>query len=226
MSPNGPLALPGAPKRMSRAQLEASRALWRGRELTAHRLWRSRVGRLPIQDPRRGGAYRSYVEARDMRKRREAQIARLGIVGVSTACVELVKSFEGFRSAPYTDAVGVWTIGYGHTAGVGPRSRPLTEPEAAALLERDLDQSYFPAVKKLPTFAAMAQHQVDALTSFVYNLGPGAIAADTGIGKALRSMQWVTAADEMLKWDKAGGRRLEGLTRRRRMERTLFRGTP
>lgn len=226
MSPNGPIALPGAPKRMSRVQLEASRVLWRGREVKAHRLWRSRVQRLRAEDPRRVEAYRSYVEARDKRKRREAQIARLGVVGVSKACVELVKSFEGFRSEPYTDVVGVWTIGYGHIAGVGPRSRPLTEREAAALLERDLDESYFPAVKKLPTFASMAQHQVDALTSFVYNLGPGAIAVDTGIGRALRGKQWATAAEEMLKWDKAGGRRLEGLTRRRRMERALFRGTP
>jgi lysozyme len=219
------IALPGARTPISRTQLEASRALWRAREVKAHRLWRSRVQRLAADDPRRTQAYQAYVAARDMRKRRAAQIARLPIDGVSHACVELVKGFEGFRSKPYTDAVGVWTIGYGHTAGVGPRSRPLTEHEAAALLERDLDQHYFPAVRKLPTFRAMAQHHVDALTSFVYNLGPGSIGADTGIGRALRAKQWSAAADEMLKWDKAGGHRLEGLTRRRQMERALFSAT-
>jgi lysozyme len=214
---------PATPKRPSRAQLEASRTLWRGREVKAYRLWHSRVHRLPVTDPRRIEAHRSYVEARDMRKRRDTQIARLGITGVSTACVDLVKRFEGFRSEPYTDAVGVWTIGYGHTARVGPQSKHMTEHEAAALLERELDERYFPHVRQLPTFAAMAQHQVDALTSFVFNLGPGAIAAGTGIGKALRERHWGTAGDEMLKWDQAGGRRLEGLARRRRLERALFR---
>jgi GH24 family phage-related lysozyme (muramidase) len=221
---SGPVALPGGRSRMSRAQLEASRVLWRAREVKAHRLWRSRVQRLAADDPRRAAAYRAYVTARDTRKRRAAQIARLPIDGVSQACVDLVRGFEGFRSKPYRDAVGVWTIGYGHTSGVGPKSRPLAEHEAAALLEQDLDERYFPAVKRLPTFPAMAQHHVDALTSFVYNLGPGSIGTDTGIGRALRAERWSSAADEMLEWDRAGGRRLEGLTRRRNMERALFRG--
>jgi hypothetical protein len=69
---------------------------------------------------------------------------------------------------------------------------------------------------------ALNQHQFDALVSFVYNLGPGAIAPGTGIGRALRARAWRRAADEMLRWNRAGGRVLAGLTRRREAERALF----
>ncbi|MEA2154823.1 MAG: lysozyme, partial [Solirubrobacteraceae bacterium] len=210
MTPTRSVALKAAHEPMNRAQLEASLILWRGREVAAYRLWRSRVKRLPAADPRRADAHRAYMQARTMRKRRAARIARLGITGVSRAAVDLVKAFEGFRADPYTDSVGVWTIGYGHTKGVGPHSSPLTEQEAAMLLERELDLGYFPPVRGLPTFHALAQHQVDALTSFVYNLGSGAIASDTGIGKALRCRDWPGCADEMLEWDKAGGKALAG----------------
>lgn len=138
-----------------------------------------------------------------------------------------IAGFEGGQSAdglfrPYQDVVGVWTIGYGHTQGVGPRSKALTKKQAINLLREDLARSYGPAIKnlKLPLYP----HEVAALVSFVYNLGPGAIASNTGIGDALRKHRWKLIADEMLKWDKAGSppRRLEGLTRRRQAERKLF----
>ena len=116
----------------------------------------------------------------------------------------------------------MWTIGYGHTQGVGPHSPRLTERQASELLERDLAHRYEPHVERLPIARSLNQHQFDALVSFVYNLGPGAIAADTGIGRALRARQWQRAADEMLRWDKAGGQVLAGLTRRRKAERALF----
>lgn len=146
--------------------------------------------------------------------------------GVSGHCVALVKHFEGFRSRPYTDAVGVWTIGYGHTRGVGPHSRALTEHQAAQLLRRDLDRNYFPAVRALPTFEHLTQRQVDALVDFVYNVGPDGIATSSHVGFALRARQWHLAANHLLDWDMAGGHHLLGLTRRRRAERRMFlRGT-
>ena len=106
--------------------------------------------------------------------------------------IALIKEFEGFPfgGRPYRDPVGVWTIGYGHTEGVGPHSPRLTERQASELLERDLAQRYEPHVERLPIARALNQHQFDALVSFVFNLGPGAIAADTGIGRALRARQW------------------------------------
>jgi GH24 family phage-related lysozyme (muramidase) len=143
---------------------------------------------------------------------------------VSARGTELVKSFEGFGGhppgSPYRDPVGVWTIGYGHIEGVGPGSRRLTEPEAAALLRRDLDAKYAPAVRNLGL--PLNQNQFDALVSFVYNVGPGGVSASTQVGRALRAKNWRAAGDALLAWDKAGGRTLPGLTRRRHAERALF----
>ena len=141
---------------------------------------------------------------------------------VSVAGVTLIKEFEGFPHGgrPYRDIVGVWTIGYGHTEGVGPNSAQLTEPQASELLRKDLDRRYAPPVVDLGV--GFNQHQFDAIVSFVYNCGPGAISTSTKVGRALRAEDWPTAADALLAWDKAGGVAIAGLTRRRRAERAMF----
>lgn len=139
---------------------------------------------------------------------------------VSGRGVQFVAGFEGFRSAPYKDAVGVWTIGYGETKGITANTRPWSEAKARRQLRRRLNRDYAPAVAALEL--PLTQAMFDALASFVYNLGPAAIAPSTGIGRMLRVRAWEKAADEILKWDKAGGRALPGLTRRRQAERTLF----
>ena len=138
--------------------------------------------------------------------------------------IALIKEFEGFPfgGRPYRDPVGVWTIGYGHTEGVGPHSPRLTERQASELLERDLGQRYEPHVERLPIARHLNQNQFDALVCSSTSFGPGAIASDTGIGRALRAQQWRRAADEMLRWNQAGGQVFAGLTRRRRAERELF----
>ena len=134
--------------------------------------------------------------------------------------LDLIKGFEGFRPAPYRDPVGVWTVGYGSTAGVGPNTPRMTEKQAEDRLRREVDATYGAAVNDLGL--PLTQQQFDALTSFVYNVGVGGIGPDTGVGRALRRHDWNTAANELLRWDKAGGRALPGLTRRRRAERDLF----
>jgi len=141
---------------------------------------------------------------------------------ISPAGVNLIKEFEGFPAGgrPYQDIVGVWTIGYGHTEGVGPRSPQLTEAQASALLGNDLDRKYGPCVNDLQL--PLKQHQFDALVSFVYNVGPGGVAASTQVGQALRARQWQAAGDALLAWDKAGGVAVAGLTRRRQAERAMF----
>lgn len=143
-------------------------------------------------------------------------------MNVSLVGVTLIKEFEGFphNGRPYKDMVGVWTIGYGHTKGVGPNSRPLTEQQASELLRRDLNAEYAPSVSALQL--ELGQHQFDALVSFAYNCGPGAISSKTHVGQALRSKQWQAAADALLQWNKAGGVAVAGLTRRRNAERALF----
>ena len=139
---------------------------------------------------------------------------------LSATGAALIANFEGFRSCPYRDAVGVWTIGYGSTKGVGPGTKCLSRQEALARMKREVNQTYGAAVNRLPV--DLNQNQFDALTSFVYNVGTGGIGTNTGVGKALRKKQWDRAANELLRWNKAGGRTLAGLTRRRKAERKLF----
>lgn len=155
---------------------------------------------------------------------------RTSAVGIALIC-----SFEGFFAEPYNDPAGHATVGYGHLLHYGAvtsadrrgvwlrgQRHPgrLTRGEAKRLLRRKLAERYEPAVRALRL--PLNQNQFDALVSFVYNVGPGAIGPTTGIGVALRNRQWRRAADELLRWDKAGGRTLAGLTRRRHAERDLF----
>lgn len=141
---------------------------------------------------------------------------------VSDAGVALIKEFEGFPHSgrPYRDMVGIWTIGYGHTQGVSARSTRLTMRQASDLLHRDLDGHYAPAVNALRL--PLNQHQFDALVSFVFNCGAGAISAQRTIGRALRARDWAAAGDALLAWNKAGGVPVAGLTRRRKAERAMF----
>jgi len=149
--------------------------------------------------------------------------------------IALIVAFEGYSPAPYDDPVGFATVGYGHLLGRRPvedadrRARwvagqasagRLTEPEARRLLAADLAASCEPAVDALGV--PLTQPRFDALVSFVYNLGPGAIGPTTGIGRALRAHDWSAAADQLLRWDEAGGAVLPGLARRRAAERALF----
>lgn len=132
----------------------------------------------------------------------------------------LIAEFEGFRSRPYRDAVGVWTIGYGSTRGVGPNTPAISKTQALGRLKAEVTSTYGRAVDRLRL--PLNQNQYDALCSFTYNLGPGILGPDRTIGRLLRQKRFKDAADAMLLYDKAGGRRLEGLTRRRRAERALF----
>jgi lysozyme len=148
-------------------------------------------------------------------------------VEVSTRGVSLIKSFEGYAGSVYHDAVGVPTVGYGHTENVPGNGRwlphqresyHLTEPEAAELLRRDLNANYAPYVRALRV--KLTQNQFDALTSFVYNVGPGGLQGT--IGADLHAGQYRAAANALLAWDHAGGQVLLGLQRRREAERHLF----
>jgi len=143
---------------------------------------------------------------------------------LSSKGAKLIEGFEGFRSCPYRDAVGVWTIGYGSTKGVGPHTKCVSQKQAEERLIREVTATYGAAVDRLGV--PLNQSQYDALCSFVYNVGPGGIASNTGVGRALRARDYKRAADELLKWDKAGGRALPGLTRRRKAERALFLSQP
>lgn len=130
-----------------------------------------------------------------------------------------IAKFEGFSSTPYRDPVGVWTIGYGTTDGVGPGTRPISRRKALRLLRRDA-RIAARAVRRVVK-VKLTQNQFDALVSFTYNVGVGAFQSSTLL-RLLNEGRYHQAADEFLRWDFGGGQQLAGLTRRRRAERRLF----
>ncbi|NEP62923.1 MAG: lysozyme [Symploca sp. SIO2G7] len=134
--------------------------------------------------------------------------------------VSLIKSFEGLRLKAYQDAVGVWTIGYGTTRGVKP-GQEITEAEAEALLKTDLNRFERAVIQAVRV--PINDNQFAALVSFTYNVGSGAMRSSTLLRK-LNRRDIYGAANEFPRWNRAGGRVLAGLTRRRNAERALFLG--
>lgn len=150
---------------------------------------------------------------------------------VSSKGIEFIAHYEGGQSRdgkfrPYRDAVGVWTIGYGHTEGVGPNSKPLTKAQALSLLKKDVNKKYAPPVANLGKKLALhlKQHELDALVSLVYNVGPGILDRGRSIGDAMRAKDRKKIASAILLYNKAGGRTLPGLVARRKAERHMFLG--
>lgn len=136
--------------------------------------------------------------------------------------LDLIKSFEGLRLSAYKCPADVWTIGYGTTAGVKP-GQTITKERAEELLREDVKrfEGYVSRLVKVP----LTQGQFDALTSFVYNLGPGALEKSTLLDQLNRG-DYDSAAEQLERWVKAGGKTLAGLVRRRKAERALFEGKP
>lgn len=153
--------------------------------------------------------------------------ARTPVTGLSDRGAEFIARFEGFRSHVYRDPVGVWTIGYGSTKHVGPNTPPVTEQKARERLRREVNTEYAPAVLAAARRAGkqLTQSEADALISAVYNLGPGVLSRGRSLGDALYAPRAVwrgRVAEALRLYDKAGGRALPGLTKRRWAERRLF----
>ena len=140
--------------------------------------------------------------------------------------VALIKQFEGFRSKPYLCPAGVPTIGYGSTyypdgKKVTLRDNPVTEADATAMLRSTLVR-YENGVDRYVQ-VPITQGQFDALVSFAYNLGLAALKGSTLL-RLVNERNFVGAAAQFSRWNKAGGKVLPGLTRRREAERKLFVG--
>ena len=132
--------------------------------------------------------------------------------------IDLIKEYEGFRARAYRDPVGIWTIGYGFTEGVEDGDT-TTRAEADARLQRELVK-YERAVLRA-TGGNVTQNQFDALVCWAYNVGTRAAQQST-LMRLLNAGDVAGAADQFLRWNKAGGVPLPGLTRRREAERELF----
>ncbi|HHA1840134.1 TPA: lysozyme [Enterobacter asburiae] len=137
--------------------------------------------------------------------------------------IALIKQFEGCKLTAYQDSVGVWTIGYGWTQPVDGkpiRAGMTIKQETAERLLKTGMVSYENDVSRLVK-VGLTHGQFDALVSFTYNLGARSLSTSTLLRK-LNAGDYAGAADEFLLWNKAGGKVLNGLTRRREAERALF----
>lgn len=138
--------------------------------------------------------------------------------------LDIIREFEGLRLSAYPDpgtGAEPWTIGYGHTGDdVFPGMR-ITRAEADTLLRRDVAHAE-DAVRDLVK-APLAQHQFDALVSFCFNCGRGALAKSALLRKLNRG-DYDAVPAELARWAKAGGRVLPGLVRRRKAEAALWVG--
>ena len=148
---------------------------------------------------------------------------------INRATIDLIKEFEGLRLHTYTDAAGVLTIGYGTTAAAGVGIVPvpgmtITEAEAEYYLEQAV-QKFADQIDNMIS-APINSNQFGAFVSLAYNIGPGAFSRSSAL-RHFNEGDKAKAADAILLWNKAGGKVLRGLQRRRAAERALFlRPTP
>ena len=132
--------------------------------------------------------------------------------------ITLIKEFEGLRLKAYQCPGGVWTIGYGHTAGVKP-GMVITKAQAEEYLKADLIafERYLNGLG-----LALNQNQFDALISLIYNIGIGNFQKSTLLRKARINANDNSIMDEFLRWVYSKGRVLPGLQRRRLREMKLY----
>jgi lysozyme len=142
----------------------------------------------------------------------------------SSLGLNLIKKYEGLRLSAYLCPASVVTIGYGSTRYPNGKKVILGEKlsgekEATQLLLSTLDPYEAAVNKHLPN---INQCQFDALVSFAYNLGTGALIKSTLLKKAKINPNDPSILDEFLRWNKAAGKVLAGLTNRRREEANLY----
>ena len=144
---------------------------------------------------------------------------------VSKNGLDLIKQFEGLSLKPYLDVVNIPTIGWGSTyypdgKKVTLQDKEITEQKAFEILEYIANKDFGSFVNKAVK-VKLNQNQFDALVSFAYNLGNGNLQQSTLL-KKVNNNDFIGASLEFEKWNKAGGKVLNGLTKRRTAEKELF----
>ena len=137
---------------------------------------------------------------------------------ISLEGLSLIKKFEGCKLEANKCSAGVWTIGYGHTTGV-KEGDVCTQEEAEKLLRGDIFK--FEEYVQDSVKVDLDQSQFDALVAWTFNLGPGNLRSSTML-KKLNNGEYESVPFEMRRWNKAGGKTLDGLIRRRQAESLLF----
>lgn len=134
------------------------------------------------------------------------------------AGINLIKSFESLRTEAYRCPAGIWTIGYGHTAGVR-RGDVIDAQKAEQLLTEDLRRFEAVVNQECPR---LNQNQFDALVSFTFNCGEGNLRKSTLLRCVKANPDGANIRYEFSRWNKAGGTVLSGLIRRRKAEAELY----
>lgn len=155
--------------------------------------------------------------------------------GWLTLADKIVRDFEGLAKVlpdgsvvAYPDPASggdPWTIGYGSTGPDVKRGTVWTKPQCNARLLHDLNARFGPAVDKMVKGNATSANEKAALVSFAYNLGEDALRRSTLL-RLHNDGNTAGAADQFLRWNRAGGKVMRGLTRRREAERALYLGIP
>lgn len=135
---------------------------------------------------------------------------------LSLATPEIMR-WEGKRNDPYRDLVGVMTVCHGETRAP---MRHYSDAECAALLEQRLERDYARPVLACAPALAGRTHAFAASISLAYNIGPAGFCRSQ-VARRFNAGDWRGGCEAMLLWDRAGGRRLPGLARRRAAERAL-----
>ena len=138
---------------------------------------------------------------------------------ISQKGTDLIKRFEGCRLSAYKCPAGILTIGYGHTGSDVHPGMTITQNEADRLLKMDLviHCNNVNNLVKVP----LTQNQFDALVSFEFNVGYGALKTSTLL-RLLNNKDYKGASEQFGRWVWGGGRILPGLVNRRKAEKELF----
>lgn len=137
----------------------------------------------------------------------------------SLSGLRLTELFEGCRITAYYDAVGVLTVGYGHTGPDVYEGQTITQAEAEALLAQDV--KFAVTVANAYVKVPLTQNEFDALVDFIFNEGGHAFEESTLL-RLLNAGNYIGAAAQFSLWVNAGGHRLPGLVERRKAEHDLF----
>ena len=139
---------------------------------------------------------------------------------LSQAGLDLIKRFEGCKLKAYQDAAGIWTIGYGHTGPNVHDGLTITQKQADDILAQDVGR--FASGVAANVRVSLTQSEFDALVSFAFNVGLGAFKTSTLLRLLNDNADRNVVASQFLRWNKAGDKVLEGLTKRRNAEKALF----
>lgn len=140
--------------------------------------------------------------------------------------IDIIKKYEGFRSKPYLCPANVVTIGYGSTTypngtKVTLKDKEISEKTATDMLLSYINKNIIPVMNSCIK-TQLNVYQTSAIISFIYNVGPGNFKSSTLLKMINIDPDDIDIKEQFLRWNKAGGKVLKGLTNRRSEEAELY----